>query len=444
MWVSAPRKSAARKARSVYSAPPPVPWRRMGTRISGGTSPAAGSVSTAPSGTVSLPVARTRVQAVDVLRGLVIVLMAIDHTRDFVHAPAMAFPPEDLTQATAATFLTRWITHFCAPGFMLCAGIGAYLRLRRGTIAELSRFLWTRGLWLILLEFTIVRTGFFFRLIEAPFLLLVFWALGMSMIALAALIRLPRRVILAISVAMMAGHNLLDGVTPRQLGPAGWVWQVLHVQGLLSVSPLVIVAYPLIPWIGVMAAGFCLGRVYDLPTDHRRRLLMRLGVALTLGFVVVRALNGYGDPRPWAVQGEPLFTVLSFLNATKYPPSLAFLLMTLGPALLFLAWTDRLRVAERNPLLVFGRVPLFFFVVHIPVIHAAAIAMNAVRYGAAPFLFLPPPTLGTPRDAFPADYGWDLGVVYAVWIAVVASLYAVCLSYMRLKARRRDWWLSYL
>lgn len=417
----------------------------MGNQISGGISPAAGSVSTAPPGTVAPAVARTRVQSVDILRGLVIVLMAIDHTRDFVHAPAMAFPPEDLTQATAATFLTRWITHFCAPVFMLCAGIGAYLRLRRGgTVPELSRFLWTRGLWLVLLEFTVVRAGFFFDVFEVPFLLLVFWALGMSMIVLAALIRLPWRAILAIAVAMIAGHNLFDGVTPQQPGPLGPVWQVLHVPGLLSLSPLVIVAYPLIPWIGVMAAGFCLGRVYDLPPERRRRLLIRPGIALTLGFVVVRALNGYGDPRPWAVQDAPLFTVLSFLNATKYPPSLTFLLMTLGPALLFLAWADRLRAGDRDPLLVFGRVPLFFFVLHIPVVHAVAIAMNAVRYGATPFLFLPPPTLGSPREAFPSDYGWDLGVVYAVWFAVVASLYGVCLYYMRLKARRRDWWLSYL
>ena len=389
--------------------------------------------------------ARARVQAVDVLRGLVIVVMALDHTRDYVHSAAMAFQPEDLARATPAIFLTRWITHFCAPVFMFCAGIGAFLRLERGgSVAELSRFLWTRGLWLIVLEFTVVRAGFFFDVVDPPFILLVFWALGMSMVALAALVHLPWRVVLAVSIAMIAGHNLLDGVAPADLGRFAWLWQILHVQGLLSVSPLAIVAYPLIPWIGVMAAGYCAGRVYRLPAERRRALLMRLGVGLTLAFVVVRGLDVYGDPRPWAVLDDPVYTVLSFLNTTKYPASLAFLLMTLGPAMLFLAWTDRVRLGERNPLLVFGRVPLFFFVLHIPVIHAAAIAMNALRYGAAPFVFLPPPTLGSPRELFPPDYGWDLWVVYAVWIAVVGSLYSVCLWYMRLKARRRDWWLSYL
>ena len=373
------------------------------------------------------------------------VIMALDHTRDFVHDAAMAFQPENLAETTPAIFLTRWITHVCAPAFMFCAGIGAFLRLERGgTKAQLSRFLLTRGLWLIVLELTVVRAGFFFDVGIDPLYLLVFWALGWSMIALALLVHLPYGILLGVSVAMIVLHNLLDGVGPARFGQFGWVWQILHVQSLLSTKPLVLVAYPLVPWIGVMTAGYCFGRVYRLSADGRRKLLIALGLSLCAAFVVVRGWNVYGDPRPWAVQPHPVFTVLSFLNATKYPASLSFLLMTLGPAIAFLGWVDRWRVRESHPLLVFGRVPLFYFVLHIPLIHALAIALTWLEYGAAPFLFLPPPTLGSPREAFPADYGWSLGVVYVVWAVAVPALYPVCLWFARLRARRRDWWLSYV
>jgi uncharacterized membrane protein len=336
---------------------------------------------------------------------------------------------------------------------MFLAGAGAFLRgepstsLRRGrggSRADLSRFLLTRGIWLIVLEFTVVRAGFFFDVTGPPFILLVFWALGMSMIALAGLVHLPPRALLAASVAMIAFHNLLDGVTPDRFGAFAWLWRILHVQGLLAVEPTAIVAYPLVPWIGVMAAGYCFGRVYLLPPGRRRRLLLRLGVAMTTAFFVLRGLNLYGDPRPWNEQGRPIVTVLSFLNTTKYPPSLSFLLMTLGPTLAFLAWADRLRLSERNPLVVFGRVPLFYFVLHIPIIHALAIALSWLRYGVAPFLFLPPPTLGTPRELFPPDYGWELWIAYAVTAAAVAALYPLCVVFARVKVARRSWWASYL
>jgi uncharacterized membrane protein len=387
---------------------------------------------------------RARVQALDILRGLVMIIMALDHTRDYVHAAAMAFQPEDLARTTPAIFMTRWITHFCAPVFMFLAGAGAFLRQGRPGHAGLSRFLFTRGLWLVVLEFTVVRAGFFFDVSGPPFILLVFWALGMSMLVLAALVHLPSGMLLAVSVGMIAAHNLTDGVAPAQFGNLGWLWRILHMQGLLTAQPPTIVAYPLIPWIGVMAAGYCFGRVYGLESERRRRLLRRLGLTLIAAFFVIRGLNVYGDPRPWSLQGQPVFTVLSFLNTTKYPASLSFLLMTLGPAMLFLAWADRLRVSERNPFLVFGRVPLFYFIVHIPIIHVVAIGLTWLRYGAVPFLFEPPPTLGTPRNVFPPDYGWDLWVAYAVTAAVVAALYPLCLFFARLKAKRHDEWLSYL
>ena len=387
-----------------------------------------------------------RVASVDILRGLVMILMAIDHTRDYLHSAAMAFPPEDLTRTTAAIFFTRWITHFCAPVFMFSAGLGAWFRLERGrTTGDLSRFLWTRGLWLIVLEFTVVKLGFFFSLDYSSLILLVLWALGMSMVALAALVRLPYAALLAIGLGMIVLHNLTDGVDARSFGAFAWLWQVLHQQSLIATrGPLLIVAYPLVPWIGVMAVGFCFGRIYRLPAERRRQLLIRLGLTLTAAFVAIRTANGYGDPRPWAAQGTPLLTLVAFLNCTKYPPSLAFLLMTLGPAIACLGWIDGMRPGARNPLLVFGRVPLLYFVLHIPLIHVLAIAMTWIRYGAAPFLFLPPPTLGTPRNVFPPDYGWDLWVVYAITAVAVALLYPVCLWFARLRARRREWWLGYL
>jgi len=386
-----------------------------------------------------------RLASVDLLRGLVMVVMAIDHTRDFVHAAAMDFSPENLARTTPAIFFTRWITHLCAPAFMFCAGLGASLRLERGdAVGDVSRFLWTRGLWLVLLELTLVRLGFFFGLRDRPVILLVFWALGLCMVALALLVRLPCRLVVALSVGTIATHNLLDPIRAARFGSFAGVWRILHEQGLVVPSPAVVVAYPLVPWIGVMALGFGCGRLYRLPPEERRPLLVRLGLATTAAFLALRAANGYGDPSPWAPQGRPIFTLLSFLNTTKYPPSLAFLLMTLGPTIALLGWLERFRPGERNPLLVFGRVPLLFFLLHIPLVHGLALALTWWRYGPSPFLLLPPPTLGTPRSAFPADYGWSLATVYAVTVAALVVLYPVCLWFARVKRRHRGGWLSYL
>jgi len=400
----------------------------------------------APTIAAPAPLTPPRVAPVDLLRGLVMVIMAIDHVRDFVHAGAMNFPPEDLAQTTAAIFFTRWITHFCAPVFMFCAGLGVWFRAeRRGTLEGLSSFLLTRGLWLIALEVAVVQTGLFFDFDRRLVFLLVFWALGMSMIALAALIHLPYRVLVAISVGLIAFHNLADGLQASRFGSFAWVWRVLHQQGVIVTGgPALFVAYPLIPWIGVMAGGFCFGRIYRLPAERRRRLLLTIGLLVTAAFLLVRGMNVYGDPRPWTAQRRPLFALLSFLNCTKYPASLSFLLMTLGPALVLLGLMDGARPRERNPLLVFGRVPLLYFVLHIPLAHAIAVGLTALRYGHAPFLWLPPPSLGTPRLTFPPDYGFDLWVVYAVTAVVVALLYPICRWFGRLKARRREWWLSYL
>ena len=394
---------------------------------------------------------RPRIAAVDLLRGLVMVIMALDHVREFVDRSAQAFRPEDLTQTTHAIFFTRWITHFCAPVFALTTGLGAFLRLERGneTPRTLSWFLFTRGLWLVFLEWTVVRVGFFFNFDYSVVIMLVFWMLGLSMMALALLVHLPFRVLLAVSVGMIVCHNLFDRFRPQDFGSFAWLWNILHQPGgFPAMGRIIVIGYPLIPWIGVVAAGYCLGRVYmdagSSDPAKRSRFLIRLGIALSVAFVILRGLNVYGDPAPWSSQAKPLYTALSFLNTTKYPPSLDFLLMTLGPAIALLGWIDRARPKETNPLLVFGRTPMFYFVVHIPLIHIIAIGLTWLRYGATSFLVLPPPTLGTDRKLFPPDYGWDLWVTYAVWLLVVALMYPMCLWLMRLRQRRRDWWLSYL
>ena len=388
---------------------------------------------------------KDRLTSIDLLRGLVIVIMALDHAREYLHGPAMLFPPEDLARTTAAIFMTRWVTHICAPVFMFCAGLAAFFwHDRHGATMSVSRFLATRGLWLLVLEVTLVRLGFFFNFDYSTVFLIVFWALGMSMIALALLVHLPYGVLVGISIGMVALHHLGDGVRAASFGSAAWIWNLLHQPGLIQTpGPTLIVAYPLVPWMGVMAAGYCAGRIYRLPPDRRARFLVVLGVVLTGVFIGLRALNGYGDPRPWVSQPDPVFTVLSFLNTSKYPPSLLFLLMTLGPAITLLGLMDGARPSERHPLLVFGRVPLFFFLLHIPLIHACARGLNWLRYGAQPFVFMPPPTMGTPRNLFPDDYGWNLAVTYGVWITVIAVLYPVCLWFARVRGRRSRW-ASYL
>jgi uncharacterized membrane protein len=361
-----------------------------------------------------------RLPALDQLRGLVMILMALDHTRDFF--ASFGFDPLDLTRTTPALFLTRWVTHFCAPVFVLLAGVGAYLYGARGrTRAQVSRFLLLRGLLLIVLELTVVNFGWHFDEQPGFFLLQVIWALGWCMVALAGLVWFPLWAIGVVGVAMIAGHNLLDGLSAASLSLPPWLWTVLHVPGNLRgpAGSAVFVLYPLVPWIGVMAAGYALGPLFLRPAPVRRRWLLGLGLALTLAFILVRLVNRYGDPQPWVPQRSPLNTLFAFINAEKYPPSLDFLLMTLGPALLALAWLDRPPGPIGWVLATYGRVPLLFYVLHIPVLHALA------RFGADGQRF-------------------DLPVVYAVWAGVAAALYFPCRAYAAFKARRREWVWKYL
>ena len=377
--------------------------------------------------------AGSRLQSVDALRGLVMIVMALDHTREYFSAAK--FQPDDLTQTTVALFFTRWVTHICAPVFMFTAGLGAFLWLSRGrTIGELSRFLWKRGLWLVILELTALRFAMYFSLLHGMVLLTILWALGWSMVALGFLVWIPIRPLAAISIAVIALHNLADKVNASQFHGAAWVWNILHQPGIFTVlgSP-VLLAYPLAPWIFVMAAGYCFGPILQMEAWRRRWWMVRMGCGSIAAFLAIRAINVYGDPVRWSrkIQG---MTVLSFLRITKYPPSLDFLLITLGAALLIQTWLDGCSFSRTNPLIVFGRVPLFYFLLHFFIIHLLTIPFALVRYGTAESV------LGGPSDTG----GYELWVVYAVWIGVVAIAYPACLWFSRLKERRGDWWLSYL
>ena len=388
------------------------------------------------------------------------VIMMLDHTRDFVHSGALLFDPTDLSKTTTAVFLTRWITHFCAPVFVFLAGTGAYLQLARGkSKRELSWFLFTRGLWLIVLEFTLVRLGATFSF-DYRFLgmMQVIWVIGASMIILAGLIHLPLKLVAAFGLGTIALHNLLD-----RFEVAGWqgpgsplpgagakLWIVLHQPfNVFPIawfpSPVVVVIYPLIPWVGVMALGYAFGKLYQQDAAERRRSLIIMGGITTALFVVLRAINVYGDPSRWSLQKNSFFTILSFVNTTKYPPSLLYLLMTLGPSLLLLAWFEANQSAGgglRQALVTFGRVPLFFYLLQWPTAHLIGIVAGLIAGQPVGWQF------ESPIDKFshppPPGVGFRLWVVYLCWIVGVLWLYPLCKWFAGVKARRRDWWLSYL
>lgn len=390
-----------------------------------------------------------RLAAVDALRGLAMVIMALDHTREFFSAEAMAFSAEDLTRTTPALFMTRWVTHLCAPVFAATAGLGVGLRLARGDAPGIaSRQLVARGLWLIAIELVVMRLAMNFTAdLRYPVLLIILWALGWSMIAMAALIHLPRGVVGAVGLAIVLLHNLTDGVRPERFGAAAWLWTMLHQPGAIPAGGVVFVAgYPVLPWIGVMAIGASAASIFAWTPERRRRVLVGGGLAAIGAFVVLRLLNGYGNPVPWAPQSSAAMTVVAFLNTAKYPPSLMFVLMTLGPAAVLLACFDRRAFGSTHPLVVFGRVPFAYYVVHFWLLHVAAAALLLWRYGGAAWagVWMPLPSMGGARDAFPPDLGYSLPWVYVAWIAVVVALYPAARWLAGLKARRRDWWLAYL
>ncbi|WP_426699838.1 DUF1624 domain-containing protein [Rhodanobacter sp. Col0626] len=392
--------------------------------------------------TGEVPTARVRIESIDLLRGIIIVIMALDHVHDFFGA--LDASPTNLATTTAALFFTRWITHFCAPVFFLLTGTSACLTLQRMSKRELSRFLLTRGAWLIVLEVVVMRFALQFNVDYRITLLIVLWALGWAMIVLAGLIHLPIRVLVVLGVAMVAGHNLLDGIQADAFGPLAPLWSILHAPDFVHTGAhAVFVTYPLVPWVGVTALGYALGFSYNWGVERRQALLLRLGLVLTVGFILLRLLNVYGDPVPWSAQHSPLWTLLSFLNTQKYPPSLLFLLMTLGPALLLLRVFDARTPQLLRPALVYGKVPLFFYVLHFYLIHLLAVVVCYLRYGDIGGMFRSP-DLG--HFPFTAPPGWDAGLpaIYLLWACVVLAFYPLCRWYAGVKRRRRDWWLSYL
>jgi uncharacterized membrane protein len=378
-----------------------------------------------------------RLPEIDRLRGLVIVIMALDHMRDFFDADALRFSPTDLSHTYAVLFLTRFITHYCAPTFTFLAGVSAYLRLENSSRPALSKFLLTRGLWLIFLDAVVISPVWTlqFGKIELGTL----WAIGGGMVALAALVHLPSVAALGLGAAILAAHNLLDGVHAADFGAYSAFWSLLHEPGPLPLGLSGGVLYPLLPWIGVIALGYGLGPVFALPAARRDALFTGFGLGALALFALLRGFNIYGDARLWSVQTSPLFTAFSFLNVTKYPPSLLYALVTLGPALLLLPLLARVNGALGRALCVFGQTPLFFYVLHLYVGQAAAIALEFARgFDAASMSDF------VARRAPPETFGVGLAGAYVAWIALVIALYPLCAWFAAVKRRRRDWWLSYL
>ena len=388
-----------------------------------------------------------RMSSLDLLRGLVIVVMALDHVRDSFMLGSVQDPTAD-PNVGPLLFATRWITHFCAPTFVFLAGTSAGLMARRRSPSELASFLLTRGLWLIVLEVLVISTATSFALTGVEGFggriyihLQVIWVIGASMMILAGAQFLGRHACLAIGAAIVLGHNLLDGIWPAAMTSASTapLWAALHSRQFYDVGPFAIYFnYSLLPWLGVMFLGYGSAGIFELPAKERDRLLLRIGVSLVIAFVLLRALNVYGDPRLWEVHpSRTAATIMSFLATTKYPPSLLYLLMTLGPGAILCAFADRWRGPIKDAFVTLGRAPLAFYVPHFYLIHLGAILLGVARgFAAEQFL--------TPYRFFPKGYGVSLFGVYAIWIALVLILYPFCRWVAAVKARRQDWWLSYV
>jgi uncharacterized membrane protein len=395
----------------------------------------------------SVHIATGRLPSIDIFRGLIIVWMALDHTRDFF--TNIPFEPEALAKTSLALFATRWVTHFCAPMFFFLAGTSTFLYGQRRSRRDLRQFLVTRGLWLIFLEFTVVGTAWTFQFPSGFFG--VIWALGASMLILSLVVALPIRWITISTIAVVIGHNSLDSIHPKQLGPFAWLGNLLHARGgvVLPFGIHEFVLFPLIPLAAVMAAGYAFGQFYLLERGRRRKLIVALGLGLTIAFVGLRATNVYGNPPmgrggvsqgDWHLQATLDKTLILFFDVEKYPPSLQFLLMTIGPSLLLLAALDHEgRRGATSVLLIFGRVPMFFYVLHLYLIHSLAVLVAVLSRQPAHWLFH-----GAIFSDTPSGYGHGLPFVYLMWFTVLGILYFPCRWFADLKQRRKEWWLSYL
>jgi uncharacterized membrane protein len=385
------------------------------------------------------PTSPRRVQVVDLLRGLAIVLMALDHVREFLQAEQ--FNPLELSQTTPALFFTRWITHFCPSLFILLAGTSIALGLSgRRSRRQQAQFILIRGLWLVALELTVVHLGWQFNFNFQSALGQVIWVIGWSMVCMAGLIWLPVWLVTGLGLALIVGHNAFDAVSPEAFGTYDWVWKFLHAGGGISGPNFYIhIAYPLIPWVGVMAAGFGFARLLRWESPARAWVISAIGLAMILLFAVLRGGNIYGNPSPWTPQADPVRTLLAVLNCEKYPPSLSFLLMTLGPVLAAWPIWERWQGPLARFLVTFGRVPLFFYVLHLFVIHGLAMAIVYGQVGS-----LPDWLWGFPPGHAGAGAGVELLALYAIWAGVVAFHYPICRWYGALKSRHPHSLLRFL
>lgn len=387
-------------------------------------------------------ITKNRIESIDLLKGLVMVIMALDHIRDYFHYSAFYYDPTDPTHSTLPIFLTRFITHFCAPTFCFLAGTSAFMVGKRKSVTELSSFLLKRGLWLVFIEMTVVNFGWYFDIYFRSPGLLVIWSLGVSMIVLAGLVHLPRKFILAFSLLLILGHNLLDTVHYK----GNVLWSILHEFGIFNLTKGVefVVAYPIIPWIAVMALGYYFGAFYDKSYDasQRKKLFNTIGITAIAAFVILRFSNIYGDSVLYKDYGSLSKDLISFLNPSKYPPSLDYLLMTLGAAFLFLANAEKLKGKVVDFFSTFGRVPFFYYILHLYVIHLVALLFVQLSGYGWRIMILEDWVTETPSLK---GYGFPLWVVYAVWIGVILLLYPFCKKFDRYKqAHKEKWWLSYL
>jgi uncharacterized membrane protein len=369
----------------------------------------------------------SRIESIDILRGLVIVLMALDHSRDFFSGSGL--DPRNVHDSML--FMTRWVTHLCAPTFIFLAGVSIYLWQHRHTKKETSRIILFRGLWLILLEFTVVRAGWTFNINPRFMDAQVIWVIGVSMVFMSIAIYLPFRLLALLSGIMIIGHNAFDTISAENLGAYRWLWVVLHEQAMLTPwnNMQLYVSYPLIPWPAVMSLGYCFGGYFLQPKSSRIRYYLIFWITSIALFTALRFSNYYGDPMPWIDQGTTVTKILSFINCEKYPPSLLYLLMTLGLASLLLVFMENSQGKLSRLLLVFGRVPLLFYMIHVAVIHLFAVIVATVKGENQDWL------LNEPYFSKPADYGYNLGIVYLVWIVVIACLYPICINYWQLKQK---------
>jgi uncharacterized membrane protein len=375
------------------------------------------------------------------------IIMALDHVRDYLYSGSFYYDPLDLTKTSGILFFTRWITHFCAPIFMLLAGTSASLIGQKKTKKELSVFLIKRGLWLIFLEMFVVNLGWNFNITFPMFFFITIWALGLSMIILAALIHLPKKLILGLSVVIILGHNLLDGVHVQGSSLEAFGWSLLHDQQFFTWhKEILLVGYPIVPLMAVMSLGYCLGDWFSAGYDagKRQRNLLIAGSSFIVVFIVLRYTNLYGDPVKWTTQKDAFFTFLSFIKVNKYPPSLLYVLLTVGSAFLFLSFTEKLKGGIVNVVSVYGRVPMFYYLIHIYVIHLVAIIASAFTPGQDwKIWFLKQPIWFTTNLK---GYGFSLPVAYLIWIAIVIAMYPLCKRYDAYKQtnNKGKWWLSYL